>query len=127
MKSIGLSYPENEQSMSKYDDFNDIYSQIKTIKGRDDILCDVSVKLKSKYSLERIDESIYLQDEIERHQLKNWGKLLLFFESAATGEEVCQYVMAQNLLPSISLEQLRQSVFHLIMQGLYMNKTLDLS
>lgn len=64
---------------------------------------------------------------IERHQLKNWGKLLLFFESAATGEEVCQYVMAQNLLPSISLEQLRQSVFHLIMQGLYMNKTLDLS
>lgn len=57
----------------------------------------------------------------------NEGKLLLFFESAATGEEVCQYVMAQNLLPSISLEQLRQSVFHLIMQGLYMNKTLDLS
>lgn len=83
--------------------------------------------LKSIKTLERIDESIYLQDEIERHQLKNWGKLLLFFESAATGEEVCQYVMAQNLLPSISLEQLRQSVFHLIMQGLYMNKTLDLS
>lgn len=113
--------------MSKYDDFNDIYSQIKSIKERDDILSKVHVKLKPKYSLEMIDKNLYLQDGIKKHQLKNWGKFLSFFESAATGEEVCQYVKAQKILPSISLEQLRQSVFHLIMQGLYMNKTLDLA
>lgn len=127
LKSKGFSFPINEQSMSKYDDFNDIYSQIKSIKERDDILSKVHVKLKPKYSLEMIDKNLYLQDGIKKHQLKNWGKFLSFFESAATGEEVCQYVKAQKILPSISLEQLRQSVFHLIMQGLYMNKTLDLA
>lgn len=119
-----LKYPENEESMAHYNDFDEIYSRIKNAESSAELLNNFTLKLKDGYSIVYEGNKYYMKTPRGKEPVKGWGKLLFFFTNPVTGEDVSQYVYQQKLLPNFSLQQIRESIFYLVMQGFFMTKNL---
>ena len=126
LDGFGMKFPENELSMEKYSEFSNVYSHIRCAKDREEIMNNYVVRLKDAYSVDNLEGKYFIVSSEGKRELKNWGKFLVFFNRSIKGEELSQYIYNENLLHGFTLERIRDCIFHLILQELYMTRFLEI-
>lgn len=124
LTSMGLAFPENDLSLQHYTEFESIYSKMKNVYSIDDLLQNYQVRLRDGYKVVLEDDKAYIQMYDNKETIKGWGKLLVYFTEPITGEEVVQYVYRSCILPSFSLSQIKNAVFYLITNCIYITRYL---
>lgn len=125
LRDSELDVSENIKSMKRYNDFEQIYSFLKEAKSIEEVLSNIRLKVHKDTPIRQEGDHYIIKYPHGEEKLEGWCVFLVYFsDKPATGEEVCQEIFQQNLLPEISIERIRTSIFYMIMQSLYVTRCL---
>ena len=123
----GLHYQVNSESMKNYDNFIKTYSVLRHTSRICDILSNFKFKIKDGYHIQLSGGEYTLIGPNSSEHLKGWGKFLVLFSTPLRGDDICKYINTEKLLPGITYEQVQNAIFNLIIQGLYIEKCIELA
>lgn len=125
LKSQGMHYYVNEESMKYFDDFNRSYQKLKTYKTQEDVMSKGLFKLREDVNLDFDGISYWLSRDGKSKKLERWGSFLAYFQDYITGNELCNYIIENKLAGDINDSAIRENIFYLIVQNVYSNQYLE--
>lgn len=119
-------FPQNDISMNNYEYFYEIYKRINRINKVDDVLTEIKVRFKRNITIINDTDQYYVINNGYKKELKGWGKLMVYFSESTNGNDLYEYVVDSGQIPLFSKNEIKKAIFYLVLQGLYVDKCLEI-